>query len=76
MSLLMTHGRLERLLEIAHEKLAELEVTHTAHAKACFDAGYNIGYFKGRLDEKEDEQVFGNDPGDAYELWSSDKEMT
>ena len=76
MSLLMTPGKLERLLETAHERLAELESTHAAHAKACFDAGYNIGYFNGRLDEKEDEQVFGNDPGDAYELWSSDKEMT
>ena len=59
MSLLMTPGKLERLLECAHDKLAELEAAHESHARACFEAGHSIGYFNGRLDEKEDEQVFG-----------------
>ena len=73
---LRTVGGIERLLELAHEKLDELEVRSEAHAKACFEAGYSVGYFNGRLDEKENEQVFGNDPGDAYELWSSEGEKT
>ena len=72
MSLLMTPGKLERLLETAHERLAELEDTHAAHAKACFKAGYNVGYFNGR----HNKQILKDGPEDAYELWSSDKEMT
>jgi len=71
-SLLMTPGKLERLLETAHERLAELEATHAAHAKACFKAGYNVGYFNGR----HNKQILKDGPEDAYELWSSDKETT
>ena len=71
MSLLMTPGKLERLLECAHDKLAELEAAHESHARACFEAGHSIGYFNGRLDEKEYEQVFGAGPGDAYDEWRS-----
>ena len=72
MSLLMTPGRLELLLETAHERLAELEATHEAHVRACFEAGYNIGYLNGRHGERGTKVL----ARDVYELWSSDKETT
>ena len=75
----MTSSSVERMEQILKEtkgRLAELEEAHESHRRACFEAGWRLDLLAGMHGLGNSKAPLPTNPVDAYDEWSSEKEMT